>query len=324
MSRANILAAGKVENNQSSRLMQLLKDIIPYFGFLFLFIVFALTTKGRFIKPSNITLILKQASIVMIGTMGTTFVMAHGNLDFSIGGELALCALAGWYASQLSPFLMLPICILTGIVLSWLISKIHVKLGVPVFTAGLCIMFIGKGIAQSLGATTVMTSSTVFNRFDTVNFYLIVSAVVVVISYVLFENTRLGKFNKAIGVNPKTAQYSGIPVNKYKVLAFVITGAAVGLSAFLSIIRAGGVTAQTGATFEIDVLLVMVLGGIPLSGGSGVKIRNGVIGAITFFMLNNGLTLWGVSAEIIYVIKGLLFLVIVSLSYDRNTGKEIF
>jgi len=68
----------------------------------------------------------------------------------------------------------------------------------------------------------------------------------------------------------------------------------------------------------------MVLGGIPLSGGTGVKIRNGVIGALIFYMLNNGLTLWGVSAEIINIIKGVLFLIIVRLTYDRHNGKEIF
>ena len=323
MNKIKTLSINKQED-QLNKVWMFVKDIIPYLGLLSLLILFGTTTNGRFLRVSNIGVILKQSAIVLVGTMGTTFVMAHGNLDFSLGGELALCSLAGWYASQLNPILMLPVCIGTGVLLSYIIAKVHVKLNVPVFTAGLCVMFIGKSVVMTLGSTTVMTSPAVFNKFDTVNFYLIVSVVVIVLAYILFDFTKVGKFNKSIGVNPNAALYSGIPVDKYKVLAFVITGFAVGLSSFLSIIRSGGLSSQTGATFEIDVLLVMVLGGIPLSGGVGVKIRNGVIGALIFYMLNNGLTLWGVSAEIINIIKGILFLVIVCLTYERNSGKEIF
>ncbi len=323
MNKVKTLSINKQEI-QLNKVWMYIKDIIPYLGLISLLILFGTTTDGRFLRVSNIGVILKQSAIVLVGTMGTTFVMAHGNLDFSLGGELALCSLAGWYASQLHPALILPVCVLTGVVLSYIIAKVHVKLNVPVFTAGLCVMFIGKSVVMTLGSTTVMTTPAVYNKFDTVNFYLIVSAVVIVIAYILFEYTKIGKFNKSIGVNPNAAIYSGIPVDKYKVLAFVITGFAVGLSSFLSIIRSGGLSSQTGATFEIDVLLVMVLGGIPLSGGTGVKIRNGVIGALIFYMLNNGLTLWGVSAEIINIIKGVLFLIIVRLTYDRHNGKEIF
>lgn len=216
MNKVKTLSINKQEI-QLNKVWMYIKDIIPYLGLISLLILFGTTTDGRFLRVSNIGVILKQSAIVLVGTMGTTFVMAHGNLDFSLGGELALCSLAGWYASQLHPALILPVCVLTGVVLSYIIAKVHVKLNVPVFTAGLCVLFIGKSVVMTLGSTTVMTTPAVYNKFDTVNFYLIVSAVVIVIAYILFEYTKIGKFNKSIGVNPNAAIYSGIPVDKYKV-----------------------------------------------------------------------------------------------------------
>lgn len=301
-----------------------LREFFPYLGFLILFLLFSLTTEGRFFTLSNLRLVVKQSAVVLVGTLGATFVMAHGNLDFSLGGELALCALAGWYAAQIHPLLLLPACILAGAVLSFIIAKAHTALGVPVFTAGMCVMFIGKGVLQAIGPSQVMTCPELYSGLDEVNFYIICAVILTGIAYVLFDYTKLGRYNRMIGVNERASAFSGISVARYKELAFLLTGVSVGIAAFLTIVRSGGVSAQTGGTYEIDVLLALVLGGVSLSGGSGVRIRNGVLGALTYYMLNNGLTLWGISAEIIYVIKGLLFLLIVSFSYDRKNGKEIF
>lgn len=294
-----------------------LLEAMPFLGFLILLLFFTITTSGDFLSLKNITLIIKQSAILIVGAMGTIFVMAHGNIDFSLGGELALCALGGWFASQIHPALLLPACILVGVFCSYLVGLIHIKFNVQVFSAGMCVMFIGKGIVQTVTSMTMPIPS-VYSKWDTFSLYFAFIIGAIVIAYILMEYTKVGKYNKAIGVNIKAAFFSGVPVGRYKTLAFIITGFMVGISAFLTLIRSGGVFSQTGATFEIDVLMVMVLGGMPLSGGQGTKIRNGVMGALTYYMLNNGLVLLGVSAEIIYMIKGLLFLLIVSFSYDRK------
>ncbi|NMA67669.1 MAG: ABC transporter permease, partial [Clostridiaceae bacterium] len=93
MNKIKTLSINKQED-QLNKVWMFVKDIIPYLGLLSLLILFGTTTNGRFLRVSNIGVILKQSAIVLVGTMGTTFVMAHGNLDFSLGGELALCSLA--------------------------------------------------------------------------------------------------------------------------------------------------------------------------------------------------------------------------------------
>ena len=68
--------------------------LMPFFGLLAVLIIFSATTGGKFIRFSNLKTILLQSVIVMIAGVGSSFVMAHGNLDFSIGGEMAVAAVA--------------------------------------------------------------------------------------------------------------------------------------------------------------------------------------------------------------------------------------
>ena len=298
-------------------------DVFPLIGFLVIAVLFQLTSHGRFLTIGNLKLIVIQSAIVMIGALGTTFVLAHGNVDLSIGGVLAMACLMGWYAAQIHPLLLFPACFLSAVLFSFIVSLTHVVLGVPAFISGLCTMFIGKGIIQSVAGSALSTPA-VYSGLDNVWFYIAVMAVAVVVSCMLFQDTRLGRYNAAIGANQTAAQLSGIRVGLYKTLAFLFSGGAIGIGAFLTMIRSGGITASTGNTFQIDCLIVMVLGGVPLSGGFGVKIRNVILGAFTFYMLNNGLIMSGVSPVFVFAIKGLLFLLIVTVTFNRQNGQEIF
>ena len=134
------------------------------------------------------------------------------------------------------------------------------------------------------------------------------------------EYTKIGKFNKAIGANERAALLSGINVTKYKCIAFALTGACVGLAAFLTLTKGRSVTANTGLNVEINVLIALVLGGMPLSGGMAAKIRNVVVGALVFCLLSNGLSLWGTDPNIINIVKGVVFVACVFLSYDRSSN----
>lgn len=309
----------KLKTRFSNRdsLIHTLKELFPYLGLILLAVLFALTTNGKFLRPSNLMTILKQSVIVMIGAMGSSFVLSHGNMDFSIGGEMALCCLLSYYVSQLNPYLMLPACILTGMLLSLIVSMVHVVIGVPAFVSGMCVMFIGKGIVQSVSGSG-LTCPPMYNALDKTWFYVCALVFVLAVTYILFNSTKIGRYNRLIGSNPEASFLSGIDTRKFKVLAFLTSGFCVGIASFLTIVRGGGVSAQTGASFEMDTIIVLTLGGAPLSGGSGVKLRSALLGALTYFVLSNGLVIWGVNAEIIFAIKGILFLTIVALTFDRS------
>lgn len=293
------------------------KQIFPYLGLILIVMLLAFTTGGRFMRPGNLVLIFKQSVIVMIGALGSSFVLAHGNMDFSIGGEMALCCLMSYYAAQLNPYLMFPACILIGLLLSLLVSVIHVVIGVPAFVSGMCVMFIGKGVVQSVSGSG-LTCPSLYGTLDETWFYLVVLAAVLATTAVLFNYTKIGRYNRLIGSNPQAAFLSGIDNGRYKILAFLVSGVCVGVASFLTLVRSGGVSAQSGATFEMDTIIVLTLGGAPLSGGSGVRLRSALLGTLTYFVLSNGLVLWGIRPEIIFIIKGVLFLAIVALTFDRS------
>lgn len=307
----------KSKFGEKESLRRVLKEMIPYLGLVLLFILFATTTRGKFMRTGNLMMILKQSVIVMIGALGSSFVLAHGNMDFSIGGEMAMCCLLSFYVAQLNPYLMLPACIIIAMLLSLVVSVIHVVVGVPAFVSGMCVMFIGKGIVQSVSGNG-MACSPIYNALDKNWFYIVVLCAVLVITYVLYNYTKIGRYNRMIGSNSVAAFLSGIDNKKYKILAFLTSGFCVGVASFLTMVRGGGLSSQTGSTFEMDTIIVLTLGGAPLSGGSGVKLKSALLGALTYYILSNGLIIWGVDAEIIFAIKGLLFLTIVALTFDRS------
>lgn len=302
--------------------MDMLKRAVPFLGLAVLIILFTLTTEGSFMKLKNIRNIISQVSITMVAGIGCSFVMAHNNLDFSLGGACAMSAVAAFVtASKVSYVLLLPVCLLVGMLCGLFTSVLHIKARIPAFMAGMCIMFAGRGLAQGVYAQYKMILPSSFKPLQDVKFYLAVALAVFLAAYILFNYTKIGKYNKLIGSNPQVAHLSGIPVNRYKMMAFLISGFTVGVAAFLSIIRGSGVGASTGMSLETNVLLALTLGGFPLTGGSGSRMRSIILGSLTLFILNNGLTLWGVDPSMIYVVKGVVFLLVVYVSIDRESGK---
>lgn len=128
---------------------------------------------------------------------------------------------------------------------------------------------------------------------------------------------------KAIGGNSTAAFQSGINTRLDIILAYMIVGGLVGLTGFFTLTRVGMINASSGQGLELNILTAIVLGGFPLTGGSTSRLRSAIIGSLTVTVLTNGLTLWGVDPYIIGGIKGLLFLVVVGVAYDRSKGKLV-
>lgn len=309
-------------STQKQRSAEIFKKMIPFLGLLLLFVLFSLTTGGRFLKIKNLRNIVSQSAVTMVAAIGCCFVMSHDNLDFSLGGACALCAVMGIVVGGYTSYaLMLPICIITGMLCGLITATLHIKARIPAFMAGMCIMFAGRGVAQGAYQSFPMSLPRSYKVLQNVWFYLGVVVVIYAVAYLLFEYTKVGKYNKLIGSNPKCAALSGVNVNRYKTLAFVISGFTVGVAAFMTVIRGGGVGTSTGSNLETNVLLALTLGGFPLTGGSASKIRSAIVGTLTLFILNNGLQLWGMDPSIIYIVKGIVFLAVVYISLDRSSGR---
>lgn len=303
-------------------MIEKLRKIIPIAGLLILFIIFSVTTGGLFLRWNNLQNLILQSAITMVAAVGTAFVMAHNNLDFSLGGACALSCVLSYLIVGNNLVLFFILCIVFGVICGLFSAVLHVKGEVPAFIAGMCLMFAGRGLAQSVAASNTMML-TQAAQLNNMWFFVIVLVAVVVIGYILFNYTKIGKYQKLIGTNPKAAQLSGISVGKYKTIAFIISGVTIGLASCLTVIRSPSIVGSTGTNLETNVLLALSLGGMSMTGGSASRMRSAVIGTLIFFILNNGLTLWGLDPNYVDIVKAIFFLFTVTISIDRSQYEVI-
>lgn len=304
-----------------------IERFVPYIGFALFLILCLTTTDGKFIAWRNMKGLLMQASISMVVAVGTTFVMAHGDLDFTNGGIMAFCMIVMLaYCREINPpILLLPISILVGAFFGAVVGFLSTKVRVMVFIVGMCYMRMSTALlytyTTNAGKTgqSLMTPMALVNSLDDVWFYVVTALAVVIIGTLVFEYTKIGQYDKLIGANKSAAKFSGINVNKYLFLSFVCAGCCAGVAAFMLSIRTGGLTQSIGS-YETNTLIALTLGGLPLAGGSKASMRAAVLGSLSFAMLNNVLTLWGVVPAFSNVVKGLVFLGLVLITSRQKTG----
>jgi ribose transport system permease protein len=316
--------------DRQARRKALLTAVLPYVGLVFITALLTITTEGKLLRSSNLPVILNGAFSVALASVGAAFVYAHGGIDFSIGASAGLAqyvAMVVLTHMGLPVYVAIPSCILVPIVASTLVGSVAVLLRVPSFVTSLgvrsiCLGLLAAGV-NSLSAGKNKIDFAQYSGFNNEFLKLGVLILVFAAGYFAFEKNIFGKGLKAIGGNPITAQQSGIRVNRNIILAYSALGLCVGIVAFFQLTRLGFVSASSGTGLEFDIMIALMLGGFPMSGGSTARLRAVLIGALTITILSNGLIIWGLDVSIVNGVKGLLFLAIVALSYDRSSVKQV-
>ena len=308
--------------NRSKRLA----SILPYAGMVGVILFFFIATKGKFLESANLALLLNQCFITLTVMSGAIFVYTLGNLDMSVGSVMALSAfvMTKMFLKGL-PFI---VCFLTSILLCIALFSITAiaknKLGIIPFVASLCIMNICTGIVVvgiKQGDYTFPYSK--ISYLNTVPVKLVVLLTMLIIGYVLYNYTSFGKELKAIGGSPTVARISGINVEKLNRLAYACLGIAVGVASFFAVLRGGKADTSIGSGINLNIMVGIVLGGFPLYGGANCRYSAPFVGAITVTALTNGLSMLGQASAVGYGIRGLLFIIIVGLTYEKSKGNLI-
>mgnify|MGYP004518221701 FL=1 len=124
----------------------------------------------------------------------------------------------------------------------------------------------------------------------------------------------------SIGAGETAAIYAGIRVERTKILIFMAAGCITGLAAFVNAIKVGSVTSTAGNQLETQIMIALVLGGMPVNGGAKVKFYNIVLGVMTYKVLSSGLVMLMMPTQLQQLILGVIFLIEVALFSDRKTG----
>lgn len=312
----------QVNPRKQVNIRKILRNYFSFIGLLIVAIVFEVLTDGDLFESRNLVNIFNNFFSIGLGAMGVVFLMSLGELDLSVGAIAGLAAALAAYAARANLALILPVAIAAGILIGLLNGVIISKFKVESFIGTLAMSFIARGITTWLlnGSVGIPISQ---NFFDQNSIKIAVFVLSLVVLFLLFEFMPFGKCCRAIGSSSNAARQAGVKVEKTKILAFVISGLMCGLVGFFSLVRTCTASSQTGNAFEFDVLLAVLFGGMPLTGGWPVKFRSAVIGSIAMAIMKNGMSVMGIDGLTQQIVEGVILIIIVVIAFNRKSAGVI-
>ena len=299
------------------------KGLLPFIGLVVILGAMYYLTDGRIMQPKRLRLLLSQVYYPMIVATGVFFVMTLGSIDFTEGSTRGVASIV---VSVLSCY-NIPLAIIGGILTGAAIGAVngffHVKFRLQSFIVTICTMYLFRGVCAYFTTETAIPASAAIKALDSDNLKIGITIAVLVVAFFLFKFTRIGNDVKAVGSGETAAKFSGVRTDKVKFLAFVAAGALTGLAAFVNVIKVGSITSTAGNQLETQILISLVLGGLPITGGAKVRFSNIVVGTLMYTVLNNGLVMLGFESATQQLIKGVVFLIFVALTIDRKALKVI-
>lgn len=297
-----------------------IKNYFPLLGLLFLVVFFSIATGGALLSPLSLQSLLNQVIATALVALGSVFVFGSGNFDMSLGACLSLSAIMGGMAAISTGSLLLAflVCVGLSLLLGLLKGLFASFVDVPLFIvtivlgsllSAFTLFILGDASAVHLKDAAVTLPSYTFSQMSVINLVVLLSYFALCL--VLFLFTPIGRQVKILGGSAVTARQSGIPVKKVKVAAFLIGALGIGLAAFVILVRVRNIGASTASSMGTDVMIALVLGGMPLSGGPRSRISAGLVGATSITVLNAGLTMMGLNIAVIQIFRAVVFLVVV-------------
>ncbi len=303
--------------NAKRLLSLLLREAGIGLALLMLCIVFSIAAP-RFASATNITNILTQISINTVISVGMTFIILLGGIDLSVGSVLALATIiAGQIITNpsLSVGAAIPLAVLgslaVGMTAGFLNGYVSERWKIHPFITTLGMLNIARGAALQVSQSrTIFNFPTSFNAFGVMEIYgipfiFIIALIVVFIGRFILNQTVFGRMIYAIGNNEEAVRLSGHTTSVYKVLAYVMCGAAVGLAAIMYMLRLNISSPILGVGFELKAIAAVVIGGTSMSGGKGSMLGT-FLGACIIGVLDNGLILIGMGDFARQMVTGLI------------------
>lgn len=301
--------------------MSLVRSLLPIVGLVVVFLLFNILTNFRMM--GNMSLVLSQVYVTMISAMGVFFIMTMGGLDFSQGSILGIASIVVCMLSKVS----IPLAIVGGIAAGAAIGAIngyfYVYRKIKSFIVTICTMFLFRGFIKYLTTNSPVAGSAKLINYDSTALKVTCTIVILVVGFVIFRFTKFGTYLKAIGAGEKAAMFSGIRTDRMKFWIYVLAGAITGFAAFINVIKVGSVTSSGGNQLETQILIALVLGGMPISGGAKVRFENIIVGSLLYIVLNSGLTMMGFTTQMMQLIQGIVFLIFVAVFADRESIQVI-
>ena len=292
----------------------------------------------RFFSPTNLAGVARQSAILLMAALGVSLVIMMGGIDLSVEGIMALSSvLASLLVASIKPetgalklgpnFNIGILGILAAVGVATLMGLVngilHARLRIPSFMVTLGMLSVGIGLATWLsGGIDVrildpMLLGWARGYLGPIPNLAVFGVVLFFIALFLERYTRFGRYIRAIGVAEDRAKLVGIPVDRYKILAFTIAGLFYGIAGVLSTGRIGAGTPMVGQGQLFAAITAVVVGGTALTGGTGGVVQT-LIGALIVIVISNGMIMVGVNNWIQLAVQGVIITIAVALTMDRK------
>jgi ribose transport system permease protein len=313
---------------KSGALQQLLA-----FASLIVIVLFFSIASPNFFEFNNIIGILLSTSVIGILALGATFVIITGGIDLSVGTVMTLCSvMTGVFITFWG--LPTPVGVLGGILTGAIVGSfagiVIAKFKIPPFIATLALMMIAKGLALVISGTKPIyfTDTPVFSDIAlgtiipgvAIPNAVLIFFVMAIIGGLILSKTVVGRYNFALGSNEEATRLSGVNVDFWKIIIYIIAGTYTGIAGIIMAARLNSAQPALGLGYELEAIAAVVIGGTSLSGGKGTIVGT-VIGALIMSVLTNGLRILSVPQEWQTVVVG--FVILLAVYGDILRRKKI-
>jgi len=311
-------------------LSRLLATAGPFIGLAAVCLLFAVLRFETFVTFDNFAIVLQQTAVIGIAALGMTLIIIAGGIDLSVGSIIALGTVVialliqrGW-----SPLLAAIAGVGAAAACGAFSGLLITRLRLLPFVVTLGMMGALRGAAKGLaGEQPIYPDDTWLNNLmrlggkgslPTGVWLALVLAIVVGIT---LRHARFGRHVFAVGSNELTARLCGVPVERVKLLVYLLGAAFAGIAAVLQFSYLTGGDPTTAVGLELNVIAAVVIGGASLAGGQGSVVGT-LVGAIIMSVVANGCTKLGLPNWVQEIVTGAIIVAAVLLDYIRRRAPQ--
>lgn len=296
---------------------KVLRTLMPFLALALVYLVFKVLQPARFGAWRNMYLLIQQTLLQTILACGIYFLLSLGIFDLSAGINAIVSAMVGYHLCQYLGWAGLLLGgLATGLLFAFVTGQFMIRLKAPPMIISVGLIILMEAISQNLTMNkTSLKIDTVYRALGHVPLNLIISLSVMAASILIYRYTKLGLYIRAIGSDRLVAGRSGIDVNKYMMIAFLMCGFCASLYGVINLCYSSSVQYASGLASATSVFKPLMA---CMFANAFKKYLNPIIGvALGLFFLNlisNGLLTNGLESSLQNVIIGFAMILIVRFS----------
>ncbi len=300
-----------------------------------LIVIFGVMMPQTFLTISNMTTILRGISIVTVIAIGVTISLTVNGFDLSVGSTATFSAalvMTMFIWNGMSTGVAIAVALIVSLSVAVVNSFLIVKLKVPDTLATLASMFIFQGVAMTYagggsvsanmtkldGTITTGQVPAMFSKIGSAPWIIIIMFVIVILVHIGLTYTKHGRYLYTVGGNLEAARLSGIPVERYRTLAYFLSTFFASFGGILIAARVGSAQINAGAGYLMTAVAAAYIG-FSFGGAGKANAIGTLAGALLLGILENGLVMLSVPYYSLDIVKGgVLALALASTYFKRK------